>query len=159
VWVAGNHDVIEDGSGDTVLTPLAALHHAEPGVVQVAGAPTLIDWKGHRKIVCLPFAASSHAYDADRVVRELVGDRKDPIVLGHLTVPGLIPGEEAHELPRGRDVMFPLSAFDDKPNALLMNGHHHRRDTEGRVKIPGTLARLTFGEDDNEPGFLVLEVS
>jgi DNA repair exonuclease SbcCD nuclease subunit len=44
-----------------------------------------------------------------------------------------------------------------------MNGHYHRAQVHAgehgvTVHIPGSLARLTFSEEKNAPGYMLLEV-
>jgi DNA repair exonuclease SbcCD nuclease subunit len=78
-------------------------------------------------------------------------------VAGHLSVPGVVPGEEVTEMPRGRDIRFPIEACAGVD--LLMNGHIHRRQVSpDGVVIPGSLAKLTFSEEENTPGFLIIDV-
>jgi DNA repair exonuclease SbcCD nuclease subunit len=148
IVIAGNHDVIEDGSGETSLSPLRALLGSEgtfflrerPGMIDVRGVP----------ILALPYTATSHRYDP-------LAQRLDArVVLGHLSVPGIVPGEETLEMPRGREVVLPVDRFPK--DAVLINGHYHKQQASGRVLIPGSLARLTHGEERNEPGFLIVEV-
>jgi DNA repair exonuclease SbcCD nuclease subunit len=178
VWVAGNHDVIEDGSLDTTLSPLRALGpkngvhvFEEPGI---ATFRQLVDRDEYRNlaVVALPFTSTTRPYDPAEVVPKLLGNRNpsDVLVVGHLHVAGVEPGEETTEMPRGRDVWLPLRAIGDwehdqlarghgKRRATIANGHYHRQQrTEEGVWIPGSLARLTFCEERNSPGYLVLEV-
>lgn len=155
LWVAGNHDVIEDGRGGTTLAPLFGI---ENGIIRVAECPQLVTFLGLPSIVALPFTASCRAYDAAAKARELLEEHGDiaGIVVGHLSVPGVIPGEETTEMPRGRDVLFPIEEVRGR-ELLLINGHYHRRQrTADGIWIPGSLARLTFGEEDHTPGYLVL---
>jgi hypothetical protein len=42
--------------------------------------------------------------------------------------------------------------------ARLFNGHYHRRQTFRGITIPGALERLTRGEIEHEPGFLIVDV-
>jgi hypothetical protein len=80
------------------------------------------------------------------------------VVAGHMTsVPGVPHGSETSDMPRGADMAFPL-AEAQALGAVCMNGHFHRRCTDGPVLIPGSLARLTHGEEQNEPSFLVVDV-
>lgn len=153
-WLAGNHDVIEDGSGDTTLTPFRSIIGKrvylleQPRRIEPAGSPT---------IVGLPYTASSHPYDAGAVAGRLVNAGENAIALGHLHLPGLIPGEETTDMPRGREVEFPTSLLKQR-GALMLHGHYHRRQvTPDGVLIPGALARLTFGHVEDDPGFLLLE--
>lgn len=157
-WVAGNHDVIEDATGDTVLSPLRALANMtdeievfeRPGVFARAGA----------HVICLPFAATSHAYDVEATIADLGQglERDKTIVVAHLNIAGVVPGEETTEMPRGREVWLPVEAAK-RVARHVVSGHYHRRQrTKDGVWIIGSLARLTFGEEGNEPSFLILEV-
>lgn len=153
VWLAGNHDVIEDGTGDTTLSPLRALQH--PGLVHVAERPRTIVI-ADRHVVCLPFTATSHPYDVEGAVGMMTANlrRETAISLSHLNVPGVVPGEETLEMPRGREVILPVHLLKDRVG-LMLQGHYHRQQVTGDgVVIPGSLARLAFGEEGNRPGFL-----
>lgn len=171
-WLAGNHDVIEDGKGHTTLYPLQSLGegsglvdnvfvHEEPWKMLVPTSEPKVN------LICLPYTATSHPYDpADFLTRSLDKDRLN-LVIGHLTVPGVEPGEETTEMPRGRDVVFPIEAVREAIKTghrmACLNGHYHRQqafDADGfEVLIPGSLARLTAGESDHKPSYLELEVS
>jgi DNA repair exonuclease SbcCD nuclease subunit len=159
VWLAGNHDVIEDGSGQTTLTPLRALAH---GLVHVVEHPGVVKRAGHPHIACLPFTASSHGYDTAGEAARLIGGQTDAIVVSHLTVPGMQPGEETTEMPRGREVLYPFEAT--RRVSVRLSGHYHRRqsfvpkDGGPPIEVVGSLARLTFAEEKNEPRFLLIEV-
>lgn len=166
----GNHDVLEDGTGHTVLDPLAYVNGA---VVLKEGLHT-----GERfNIIALPFLPSSRAYDPADVTRAAVerihhrrqnGAKQVPtVVLGHLHLPGITPGEETTEMPRGRcgqDVTFPhyeVNAIAGRK--VVLNGHYHERQVwtapDGlKVHVPGSLARLTIDQERHEPGYLVVEV-
>jgi len=182
-WLTGNHDVIEDGSGDSTLAPLRALWRARPlpdeknrGQVYYVDRPgyyPLRDRMGVRRawMVALPYTAASHTYDPAKAFSER--PQEDAAVLplvvaGHLNVPGVVPGSETHEMPRGRDVWFPYdhicNAVGNHP-VLMLNGHYHaaakhypRGEGLPPVYIPGTLARLSFVEGRNTPAAMVVEV-
>lgn len=166
VWIAGNHDVIEDGSGDTTLSPLRALATFSP-LVHVYERPNFFRHDsfhhGAVNVICLPYAATSHAYDVEAAIAELAamlppGSKNQTIVAAHLNIAGVVPGEETTEMPRGREVWLPVEAAK-RVARYVVNGHYHRKQkTKDGVWIPGSLARLTFGEEGNEPSFLVLEV-
>lgn len=160
-WLAGNHDVVEDGYGTTTLTPLCSLgrhlfaHVYEYPEVNVFSGLT---------IVALPFTATSHAYDPGAFIKQ-ASVRVESIanvptvVIGHLNVVGVIPGEETNEMPRGREVVFPREQIRNfLPNAHLFHGHYHRRQVHDGVHIPGALARLTFGEELHDPGYMLVEI-
>lgn len=172
-WMAGNHCVIEDGSGDTVLSPLrATMKGSGKGLMLVAERPMHIE-RIDVDCVLLPFTASSHAYDPAAFLAESVptyekldGKEAPVLVVGHLSVPGIEPGEETKDMPRGREVTFPLDAIRARPDRsrfTLVNGHYHRQQHfdagDGLVvHVPGSPARFTFGEEWNQPGFLIIEV-
>lgn len=151
--LAGNHCCVEDGSGDTVLTPLRAL---EGDYVHLHERPRLVYLPGFVSMQTLPFTATSHAYDPAAQPGLMTAD----VVAGHLHVPGCVPGEETLEMPRGREVLFPLDRLRERerPARLLLNGHYHRRQHTSGVYIPGSLARLTFAEKDHSPGYLVFDL-
>ena len=161
-WLVGNHDVVEDGRASHTLAAVAEVGCLTRCVVHPRPAAYMLaDWLG---FVALPYVPRSHAYDPEAFVRAagpaLAGARR-VIVAGHLNVAGVTPGSETEDMPRGRDVFFPLDAarevFGDR--ALLLNGHYHRGQVFEGIHIPGSLERLTFGEADHDPGYLVLEVS
>lgn len=178
-WLAGNHDVIEDGTGSTTLTPLKPLQDSgrifvyERAFTGYAGTESIEDppfegaevdgWVPQAApllhVVALPFAATSHAYEPEKIIESTMPSKVPMIIIGHLNVAGVIPGEETNEMPRGREVMFPREAIRKHlPNAILFNGHYHRRQVHDGVHIPGSLARLTFGEEQHHPGYLIVEV-
>lgn len=171
LWVlAGNHCRIEDGSGRSVLSPLAAFEHsAFPAAVQVFDEPATALLPGRAKktsgrpafAVVLPYPSASNAYDPAAYVRSAQPREHVALVAAHMTeLSGIEPGEESLEMSRGRGVPFPLAECD--PSWLLMNGHWHHGQTfesGGRsVIIPGSLARLTHGESRAHPRFLMVEV-
>jgi len=160
-FLAGNHDVIEDGTGTTTLSPLVPLTGEQ---FEVFEHPTEIEFGLNGKeylFVALPFTATSHTYDPVKFMPKTKGDYDKVIVLSHLTVPGIVPGEEVTEMPRGRDVLFPVDhcgAVD-----LVIQGHYHRRqlfELPGGVpmQVVGSMVNLTFGEKDNKPGFIIVEI-
>lgn len=167
-WITGNHDVVEDGSGSHTLMGLVGLANGlgsskHAGQVGVMATPFVENFQSHGvDVLYLPFAPRSHAYDPEEWVRkcgERVGRGRMMVVLSHLNVEGIEPGSETSEMPRGREVFLPLSAIRRRwPRALVLNGHYHRRQTFQGVVIPGSLERLTFGEEHNSPGYLVVEV-
>lgn len=168
IWIAGNHCCMEDGSGATLLSPLAAVaRSAYAGdYVHVAERPLLVSLPSEVVVLCLPYAPTSHAYDPAAETRrllEVVPRTTRIVVASHLTgVPGIIPGEEVTEMPRGRSVLFP---FEETRRAFVrLSGHFHRRqifdpsDGGPPLHVVGAAARLTFAEQDHEPGFVVVDV-
>lgn len=170
-WVVGNHDVVESGSPTRLplhtLASVRALEHAFGSTcVRVYDAPT-VERFGDLAIVALPFVPRSHAYDPAEFVREVgvglgmpeVEEGASVLVLSHLNIEGIESGSETTDMPRGREVFLPLADIRKRwPDAVIVNGHYHKRQTFNGVQIPGSLERLTFGEEANEPGFLIVEV-
>jgi len=156
VWVAGNHDVIEDGMGTTTMTPLVAADIA----YHVFEQPGEVVFK-NLHLVGLPFTPSSHAYDPAKVVRELSRPRKgeQTLVLGHLNLEGISAGSETTEMARGREVFWPIEAIRKKwPAATMLGGHYHHAQEFKGVHIIGSLARLRHDEEDHNPSLMILEV-
>jgi DNA repair exonuclease SbcCD nuclease subunit len=163
VFLTGNHDVVEDGSGDHVLLALA-----EAGA-RVVAEPTHFAIHGQGKrpapiayVVALPYTPASHSYDPAAEVARLaaaVQPGYPVLVVGHLNLEGIAPGSESTAYARGRDVFWPLGTLRERlPDALLVGGHYHRRQVYEGVQIVGSLCRLTHGEEQNRPGYLVVEV-
>jgi len=161
-WLVGNHDVIEDGSGSHTLAPMQAAQAAptadspgwcvvdRPMVERIAGVT----------FVWLPYVPRCASYDAGEFVRsvETSGTPQRVVVAGHLSIHGQVPGSETTDMPRGRDLWLPTDAIAQRwPHAVVMNGHYHRAQ-QSPVIIPGSLARLTFGEESHNPGFMIVEV-
>lgn len=165
VFLAGNHDVVAVSDLRTTLTPLRALWgpfggdlvhvFEEPGCAKIPGLP---------KIVAFPFVAPSHAYDPEEWARAQVQvSRESTMTIEHLHVPGVQPGEETKEIPRGREVVFPGAATAKA--VMRLGGHYHRGQTvdlgDGGppLVICGSPIRFTFGEEHNEEnGFMIVRV-
>lgn len=167
IWLAGNHDVVEDQTGNTTISPLRALagmgkikrvHVLEqPDVVRLR--PRL-GGSAYADVLGLPFTASSHSYDPRKAIQKAseVTTPSRLVILSHLSVPGVVPGEETHEMPRGRDVVLPAELAVEKAK-LVLQGHYHRQQrTKEGIWIAGSLARLTFNEERHEPGYLLASV-
>ncbi len=160
-WLPGNHCVIEDGSGATVLTPFRALQllcssvylHEEPS----------FSTYNDLNLLALPFTPLSHTYDPVEYAKKMV-HLKDTaglplVVLSHLVVEGIQPGEETTEMPRGRDIVLPHKMIAElMPEALILQGHYHRRQVFEGVHVVGSLVNLTFGEETHKPGYLIVEL-
>lgn len=174
IWLRGNHDVYEDGTNGCVLTPLRALEDAflrEDTGIYVMTEPRVLrlsdkrgDAEGDVYFLGLPFTPVSHPYDPAETARVFF-DNLSPsartIVLSHLSVPGVVAGEETHDMPRGREVLYPV--LETARATIRLQGHYHARQTVHLesgppMYIPGSLARLTHGDEKHEPGFLVVNV-
>lgn len=162
-WLSGNHCVMGNGSGKTVLSPLRSLRLPE---VMVFERAETFEFQGV-SVAVLPYVdVGMREGDEHAGIREMY--ERNPakgLVLGHATyLPGITPGEETNEMPRGRAVPFPFEWT--RPDWTLLNGHWHEGQTyemeisgggPRQLLIPGSLARLTFGEA-HTPRFLVLEI-
>lgn len=161
LWIAGNHDTIEDARGSTVLEPLFKMSLGYDGLF-VFEEPFFVPFDDGTLVVALPHVARARAYDPDEWIRTApIPEARRVLVVGHLTVPGAERGSESDDFARGRDLVFPVEACRRRwgDRAILANGHYHRAQTtrEG-VHIPGSLARLRHDEERHEPGYLAIEV-
>ena len=161
-WLTGNHDVIEDGSGTSTLTPLKAAGAAvidEPMTANIDGV----------SFIWLPFTPRCKHYDSAAFVRSAFvqsGETGLVIMAGHLSVAGIDFGSETKDMPRGRDMWLPIGDAAERwgDRVLMLNGHYHVGQSDSRpmygggLHIPGSLQRLTFGEEHNRPAFLIVEV-
>lgn len=159
-WLVGNHDVIEDGRGSHTLMAL-----------QKAGAFVISQPSNEVhdgvEFIWLPYPSMTERYDpAAFVEKAALPGMRAYFVAGHMTrVHGVGAGSETHDMSRGRDIEFPIAAASKirgrgQPGAKLVmaNGHFHQMVTNGPVLIPGSVARLTHGEERNKPGYLIVEV-
>ena len=166
-WLAGNHDVIEDGAGRSTLSPLAELG----GLVRVFDAPARAMLPGRPRVgrgapahaILLPYPSASKPYEPMAYVadaRKALGPSSQVLVATHLQVAGATPGDETTEMARGRDVFFPFASCD--PGWLLVGGHYHEGQTFERagrkLHVPGSLVRLNHGEEKNRPRYLIWEI-
>lgn len=168
ILIAGNHDVCTDGTGATTLTPLRAFEAAHPAYVSIVEEPNLITignlQSKTQAFMCLPYTAPSHAYNpveyASTIMQKAKEEYFSVIVLGHLMIDGIHPGSETKEMPRGREIAFPVQETTDA--LMRFNGHIHKRqnfdpgDGGPKIRIPGSLCRLGFTEEENEPSFLLV---
>lgn len=163
-WLSGNHDVVEDGSGRTSLEPLKS---CSP-LVRVVDRPESMLIDGVH-FTFLPFTASSHPYNPEEFVRENVStEAPHHVIISHLThVRGISPGEESIDMARGRSLSLPDECIVERRQGRAMtvlSGHFHRGGTYETpaglsVHVPGSLARLRFGpEEDIDPAFIVVDV-
>jgi DNA repair exonuclease SbcCD nuclease subunit len=166
IWLRGNHDVCEDGSGACVLSPMRPLEQMTAnagGPIWIADHPRVISLFHDLSVLCLPFMPVSHGVDMAEYARANWPTTGRVMVLSHLTIPGITVGEETLELPRGRDVLLPLE--ETKRAAYRISGHYHRRqifdpgDGGPEIIVIGAPARLSFGEEDHDPAFVVLDVN
>lgn len=160
-WLAGNHDVCEDGSG---LTSISVLRHLHPLVFTYETPFVTLFGDLRLTFVALPYVArsSAEAYSPGWKLQGLEGLDGRVLVATHLMVPGAQIGDETTEMARGRDIEFPWDRI--RPEWTAIAGHYHRRQvirssTGKKVHVCGSLARLSFGEERNEPSFQILEIA
>ncbi len=162
IWIAGNHDVWEDGSGATCLGPLAAIERGGrgDGWIYVAEAPRVIELSEDFSLLCLPYTPVSHNYDPRAFAINAFAalrSRAKIITAAHLMLSGIHPGEETTEMPRGRDVAFPVE--ETERSTMRLAGHYHTRQTTAEgIIIPGSLCRFTFADEKLIPGYLSIEL-
>lgn len=156
IWLAGNHDVMEDGSGTTTLTPMRALELTFAHI-HVVEQPRVIEI-GSIAFVCLPFVCAAQAIDLDPFVTKVWPKTSPAVVLGHMTsIPGVSIGSETTDMPRGRGEAFPVQATTRA--IARFNGHFHARQVSpDGIVMPGTPARLRFDEERHNPGYVLAEV-
>ncbi len=166
-WLPGNHDVIEDGHGSTMLDPLEwtgglTYMHARPSVGQYEQGDVRIGW--------LPYPSKSTSYDPLAEVMAWPTDVK--LVFGHLNLPGMAHGSESVEMARGRELYWPLDALRQYlPGAALFAGHYHVGGPHvvstprvggvtsySQVEIVGAPAAFAFGPEEKvDPAVLIIE--
>lgn len=153
IWLTGNHDVIEDGSGGHVLEALKWIDKD----VRVVDVPGLVQIAEGVEMLALPFTPTCLGYDPVEVVRRH-GPSEPRVVAGHLNIEGITAGSETKDMPRGRDVYWPIDDLAlECPDAVLVGGHYHDPQTFRGVNIVGSLARLSFGES-TPPSYLEVEL-
>lgn len=151
-WLVGNHDVVADARGSHTLMALRELR----------GSTYVLDTPGVcLSMLALPFTPPNRAYDPAKVIEEIAAGpdaSKIRLIAGHLNIEGIEPGSETTDMARGREIFWPAEAIEKHfPKALRLNGHYHRQQTFNGINIPGSLLRLTHGEEQNTPGFLVFK--
>lgn len=162
VWIAGNHDVIEDGSAETTLSPLRVLN---TGYATLFEEPAVLSIPEHEVIVAMfPFPHRTRRYDADASARAVFTkeSRSKVLAIGHLQLKGAVMGSESREMARGQDLEFPAQELKQGAEAaglplLMMNGHYHHAQKVNGVHVPGSLVRLRHDEEQNRPGYLLAE--
>ncbi len=150
-WLAGNHDVLEDGYGTTTLDCLL-------GNYTVPVTTPQISLSG--EIGLLPYTATRNAYDPVAVVNGWhAGKRRPKLIVSHLMLEGISAGSETEDFPRGRDVFAPIDLIRQTwPDVVHVNAHYHERQTYRGVEIPGSLVRLTKAEANHDPCFLTFTI-
>jgi DNA repair exonuclease SbcCD nuclease subunit len=184
IWLAGNHDVIEDGSGETTLEPLKSCgawtlseKHArlpeKHSRVEVYDRP---EWTGLGEVgmqeavpcLVLPYTATSAHYDPEAFATKTwdlaTAYCKTVVVLEHMDVEGALLGDETRDMARGRRLVYPRQVIEGlaaqrNQQLIQLGGHLHMRQRVGGLQIVGAPARFAFGERMNQPGFLLQEIN
>jgi DNA repair exonuclease SbcCD nuclease subunit len=165
IWIAGNHDVVDDGTGRTTLSPISAVcsmgGSCPMSMVQVVErAPRVIVVKGV-DILCLPYPSRVSRYEPDAEVEKLYPgfvSERPVIAIGHLDITGALLGSEMTDFARGSSVQWPVTALSRLGVRMSIGGHYHRVQMVNSVVMVGSLERLRFDECDNRPGWLEVEV-
>jgi DNA repair exonuclease SbcCD nuclease subunit len=163
LWVKGNHDGEE---GESLFTPLKAFMDDKRG--EVAETADYWGWPGKSgkfDVLALPHAK----YNPELKVRDFIdwkGPPRPTVVVSHLfPIPGIEPGEETKEMPRGGPRPLPCEALAQIPGqVIILSGHWHKRQIYQPpvpgcppVHVIGSLCQLSHAEESNQPGFLCLE--
>ena len=163
LWLTGNHDVIEGERSASTLRPLHLVGREPDYSHSVVVDEPMTFRKNEFDVICLPFVNRATAYNPAKYLQmasermKFGTDGKPLFILGHLTLAGIHPGSETEDMPRGRDVMFPIAEANKLfPDAMLMNGHYHTPQVYDGIHIPGSLERNTFG-DKHWPGYMIVE--
>lgn len=165
VALAGNHDVDGSSAAASCLSPLAAIERSGgcSGKLKVVEDPGLV-MVGDVAFACLPFTPVARAYDPAKETKRLI-DRAPKgakvVVASHLNIPGICPGEETLEMPRGRECALDLEASSRAD--FRMSGHIHKRqdfdpgDGGPPIHVVGSVCAFSFGtEADVQPSFSVI---
>lgn len=184
VWIAGNHDVVEDGSGTSTLTPMRPLERASRGLIRIVEAPGCMGiQRGGARVLFgfLPYPSRAGTYDAGKIVAEdfakAAYGSQSIVLLSHLQVlaleaqwsRGAPRGSEDGEMARGKPRPFPEDAVvhlfeqTNRPVTVLQ-GHYHAPCSiylaggAYQMHVVGSPERLTHGEEGKACSFLELTI-
>jgi DNA repair exonuclease SbcCD nuclease subunit len=154
LWVAGNHDVVDDGEGTTTLSSL------EAAGAPVFSAPDCDKYFTNNSAMILPYPGrGAWSYDPAEEVRKFA-PYKPVLVFGHLSDKGCQPGSESEDMASGRDVDWPHDELEVRmPQAVRIGGHYHRGGRYGNLHVVGAPARFNFGEQASIPSYLRIEIA
>lgn len=167
VMIPGNHDMVR-ARAVTAITTYQKLH--VPGLHIVESVePLHLEISGTSVgIGCMPYPYKS-SYKDDFVVgvtaelHKLLADCQDAdykILLGHFTVEGSIFGVE-REMALGFDGSIPVESLQGWDYVAL--GHIHKfqnlGSSEAPIIYPGAVDRVSFGEEDLDPGAVYVDLS
>jgi exonuclease SbcD len=174
IWITGNHDVVNHTEGSTCLTPLESAkraygYHADSfnkvNQLHIVQTPDVIRVEGcSLSFLCLPYPISARMDDYNKQVQDAFSqcDGKTTVVLSHLNIEGAQIGSESQEMAKGIDISLPIDRLKALNPLLIFNGHYHKpqtiKKTDLEIHIPGSPLRFTFGEKDDEKGFILVEI-
>lgn len=154
----GNHDVVEDGSGTSTLTPLRPLEGVTAGRVRVFESPGVafldeaIDAEDLGKrpgasalLAFLPYPSRAREYDPEKALQDAAARARAAgvdavLVVSHLNVKDLEvswrKGSEDDEMARGRRKLLPDGAFlktvfGVTPMRVIQGHYHEPLDLDG----------------------------
>lgn len=181
---AGNHDIPLTSSRATSVDIFRELELPGVQIARSSGVRRVETRSGPIQVIGLPWPTRNQLLSRDefknqtvdqlneRMV-ELASDRLrdlaaglDPslpgIVVGHVHVQGARIGAE-RVLAMGTDPVFPLELFARLPNVQYVAlGHLHKHQAlqygQPRVVYSGSLNRVDFSEEDEDKGFVLVEV-
>jgi DNA repair protein SbcD/Mre11 len=182
VLLTGNHDIPNALGRATSLDIYDALALNQVRVVTKPERFVLSTKAGPLQVVALPWLHRNRFLEgedvreksADEIEKDLAEtvegwlDRQaaalDPaipaVALVHASVQGARFGSERNLL-LGRDLVLTPSSLDRPEFAYVALGHIHRYQRLGTVRpvfYAGSLERIDFGEEDEEKGFLLVDV-
>ena len=165
IWITGNHDVLEDGfgsnslmaleSGDPLIHTVSIARMVEPFRVDRNGVDRTMSGERGPRVLCFPYVPRALAYNPLDVIRHYADQPPPDLIVSHLMLEGISVGSETKDFARGRDLFLPIDELRKVwPNVPIVNGHYHAGQVFRSVHIPGSIARLTLGEQHNSPRFL-----
>ena len=182
VLLTGNHDIPNAMGRATSLDIYDALALEQVRVITSPSRFVLPTRSGPLQIVGLPWLHRNRFLQGDEVrvqsaaeieqrlastVEEWLAEEAkqlDPaipaVALVHASVQGARFGSERNLLI-GRDIVLTPSSLDRPEFAYVALGHIHRFQRLGALRpvvYAGSLERIDFGEEDEEKGFLLVEV-
>lgn len=156
IWIAGNHDTVQDSWGQTTLSPLAAVADLLPGL-HIVEDPT---WIPGFNTLAIPHPRAGRRVHGARLDDAVALAQPGCIVAAHLIVPGALLGSESREMSRGRDETLDAATITALDPCIVLNGHYHKPQVVAGptpIQIPGALIRHTFGEAGNDPRYLLID--
>ena len=179
----GNHDILYRADGSDALDIYNTLEVDHVTVFNKIEKKDIATKNGTVQIISLPHVTKSRlltkeehrnlgAKEQDQLMIEKVNqaleacfEKIDPvnpaILIGHGTIETVQFGSE-QDLSIGKVLSYPLSFFKRKEIDYVGFGHIHRHqilnDEKPLVLYAGSLERVDFGEENEDKGFICLEI-